>query len=139
MSADDVTIGSISQSIYDAAVALEEYGYACVNAGNAAVLLMRVPLTADAPVYYETAMSKLCDLRYYAASQKYLEQINGEDGWVAAVEFAWAEGFEGFNLPDAFAIEGETETSTETETNTDTASDEPSAETSAEPTTKPAA
>lgn len=135
VSADDVTIGSISQSVYDAAVALEEYGYACVNAGNAAVLLMRVPLTADAPVYYETAMSKLCDLRYYAASQKYLEQINGEDGWVAAVEFAWAEGFEGFNLPDAFAIEGETETSTETETNTDTASDEPSAE----PTTKPAA
>ncbi len=133
VSADDVTIGSISQSVYDAALALEEYGYACVDAGNAAVLLMRVPLTADAPVYYETAMSKLCDLRYYAASQKYLEQINGEDGWVAAVEFAWAEDFEGFNLPDAFAVEGETETSTETETETGAASTEASAEASAEP------
>ncbi len=135
VSADDVTIVSISQSVYDAALALEEYGYACVDAGNAAVLLMRVPLTADAPVYYETAMSKLCDLRYYAASQKYLEQINGEDGWVAAVEFAWAEDFEGFNLPDAFAVEGETETSTETETETETgaASTEASAEASAEP------
>ncbi len=125
VSADDVTIVSISQSVYDAALALEEYGYACVDAGNAAVLLMRVPLTADAPVYYETAMSKLCDLRYYAASQKYLEQINGEDGWVAAVEFAWAEDFEGFNLPDAFAVEGETETGA--------ASTEASAEASAEP------
>ena len=141
ISADDVSIGSVDQSVYDAARALEDYGYACVAAGNAAVLLMRVPLQADAPVYYETAMSKLCDLRYYAASQAYLEKINGEEGWIASVEFAWEPGFEGFNLTDAFAAETAGEETGEAAAGTagEEVSDETSGEAAAEASDEPAA
>lgn len=124
VNADDVSIGSVDATVYSTALLLEDYGYACVAADDAAVLVMRVPMQADAPVYYETAMDKLCDLRYYAATQLYLQLINGEEGWIASAQLEWEPAFEGFNLFDAF---GENTTDEATET-AETASDEPSAE-----------
>lgn len=123
VSADDVSIGSVDAAVYNAALALEDYGYACVAAEDAAVLVMRVPMQADAPVYYESAMAKLCDLRYYAASQRYLELINGEEGWIASAQLEWEPAFVGFNLVDAFAVNADTATD---------ASDEPASEEPAE-------
>ncbi len=143
VSADDVSIGSIDAAVYNAALALEDYGYACVAAGDAAVLVMRVPLAANAPVYYETAMAKLCDLRYYAASQQYLELINGETGWIASAQLEWEPEFVGFNLVDAFAVEAD---ASEEPATAEPAAEEPTAEpvasedpASAEPSAEPAA
>ncbi len=133
---DDVSIGSVDSAVYNAALALEDYGYACVAADGAAVLVMRVPLAADAPVYYETAMAKLCDLRYYAASQRYLELINGETGWIASAQLEWEPEFIGFNLVDAFAVDAPAETAeTEQPASEEPASEEPA---SGEPSTEPA-
>lgn len=131
---DDVSIGSVDEGVYNAALALEEYGYACVTAADgAAVLVMRVPLQADAPVYYETLIGQLCDLRYYAATQRYLLLINGDDGWIATAEVAWEDDFIGFNLVDAFAAPEE-ETATEAaETVTEAVEASTEAASSAEP------
>lgn len=142
---DDVSIGSVDEGVYSAALALEDYGYACVSTGDAAVLVMRVPLEASAPVYYETAMAKMCDLRYYAASQRYLELINGETGWIASAQLEWEPEFIGFNLVDAFNVNAtETVETTETTETTETATAEPDAasnepDASAEPSAEPAA
>ncbi len=141
VSADDVSIGSIDSAVYSAALALEDYGYACVATDDAAVLVMRVPLAADAPVYYESAMAKLCDLRYYAASQQYLELINGEEGWIASAQLEWEPEFVGFNLVDAFAVAADASEEPASEEISAEASEEPASEepAGAEPSAEPAA
>lgn len=107
--------GDTDDAIYEAALALEEYGYTTVEVDGAYVVVMLVPTDPDAGVYYDAENDVMYTLRYYAAWQSYSDLINGEDGWLNTAEAEWAEGFEEFTLSSLFASAAETAAATSEE------------------------
>ncbi len=92
--------GDTQDSVYAAALALDEYEWKRVSADSATVYIMRMPLDPDAGVLYDMTTETLFTLRYFAALQRYSDMINGDGGWLATATANWAEGFEDFRLTD---------------------------------------
>ncbi len=94
--------GDVDAAVYSAALAMQDYEYAIVSLEDADVLLLRVPLAADAAVLYDAENDALRSLRYYAAWQAYNEQIHGEGGWLASAVCQSVSPFETFSPKDVF-------------------------------------
>ena len=95
--------GDTEEAVYQAALALEDNSYTVVALEGADVLVLRMPLTAEAEVYYNSEEGQMYDLRYYAAWQAYTDRINGTGGWLDACPVQALSGFESLNLQDLFA------------------------------------
>lgn len=95
--------GDVDDAVYQAALELEEYEYAAVSIDGGTAVVMRVPIEPDSGVYYDESSGTMYTLRYYAAWQSYSDLINGEDGWIASAERAWAEDFGSLTLQELFS------------------------------------
>lgn len=95
--------GDVDDAVYEAALDMDNGGYAAVAVDGGTVVVMRVPIDPDAGVYYEESDGTMYTLRYYAAWQSYSDRINGENGWIASAERTWADGFGDLTLEDLFA------------------------------------
>lgn len=94
--------GDTEEAVYQAALAMEDYGYTVVEMEDADVLVMRLPMRADATVYCDASTGSCYTLAYYAAWEVYSELINGEEGWLNSAVTTPAAEFESFRLTDVF-------------------------------------
>lgn len=94
--------GDTDESVYQAAMAMEDHSYTVVETEAADVLVLRLPLAADAPVFYDAYEDVSYPLSYYAAWQDYSDLVNGPGGWIQSAETLPAAEFEDFRLRDVF-------------------------------------